>query len=262
MRWLLALAITLWPSAPFATDATDWRPLTSPGPEWNRVPAAGIYYGDITVAYPAVAKLLIGHAGGTGLCTGTLIAPTVVLTAAHCIREDIMGVNAVFFDGVQDTGYKAVGYAINPDYTPAQWPRADVALLALEHPVAGIAPVPVAVAPPAPRSRGIIVGFGEDTSKQVGVKRTGAVRLRRCPRRPFPLAGIEAGGLDQSLCWRPRGRHADTCYGDSGGPLIVDGMLAGVTSGGYPRCHGRVSWDTNVALFRGWIEAQVAGSSQ
>jgi hypothetical protein len=37
--------------------------------------------------------------------------------------------------------------------------------------------------------------------------------------------------------------------------LLVDGAVAGVTSGGYPHCHGRLSWNTNVALFRDWINA-------
>jgi len=48
---------------------------------------------------------------------------------------------------------------------------------------------------------------------------------------------------------------SDTCSGDSGGPLIVNGAVAGVTSGGIGTtgCPGQLSFDTNVARYRAWI---------
>ncbi len=66
----------------------------------------------------------------------------------------------------------------------------------------------------------------------------------------------EAGPGKKSLCWRPGRRGSDTCSGDSGGPLLVDGAVAGVTSGGIgtQSCPSVLSYDTNVVRYRGWIE--------
>ncbi|KAJ8664629.1 hypothetical protein QAD02_006291 [Eretmocerus hayati] len=52
------------------------------------------------------------------------------------------------------------------------------------------------------------------------------------------------------------------CFKDSGGPLIVDGILVGVLSGG-KRCEtypGYPSLWTNVALFRDWIDSKMRDS--
>src|SRR5262249_60344054 len=44
-----------------------------------------IFNGIPTADYPALAGLTIQFTGSLGLCSGTLIAPTVVLTAAHSL---------------------------------------------------------------------------------------------------------------------------------------------------------------------------------
>lgn len=216
---------------------------------------ARIYNGVETGDYPAVAKLRIYYPPyGLAWCTGTLIAPSIILTAAHCLYDGPDRVVAVMLpDGATEIAYEGARYTIHPDYVPDRVAVADIAVLALAHPVAEVAPMSIDVVGPAPRSIGFIVGFGSDETGSYGFKRKGRVRLRRCPRRAFGAIPLAAGQLAWSLCWRPRPHRQDTCYGDSGGPLVVDGVVSGVTSGGYPKCNGRFSWDTNVALYSAWI---------
>jgi len=253
MRLLLVLVTTLG-----SAHAADWHMLPDPAsravpqaqasPESTAVPQ--IINGVPTTEYPAVAAVDILKPTGEFLCTGTLVSPSVVLTAAHCVDNDPVAIDVVFFpNSSTETHYAGVAYAIHPEY---RFPAADLAMLLLEAPVVGITPVPVAGRTPRPRTVGTIVGYGADETGNVGVKEMGTVRLKRCPRR-VPALGLQRGDLARALCWRSRPSEQNTCHGDSGGPLLIDGELAGVTSGGEPNCSGFLSWDTRVVSFRPWI---------
>jgi hypothetical protein len=203
-----------------------------------------------TVAFPAVVFLDIWNAEGEFICSGTLVSPSTILTAGHCVAEvPPISISAVFLpDGETAIPYDVVAYALEPDYNP---PVADLAMLLLEAPVVGVTPVPLATRRSRPGTVGTIVGYGTDGRGNLGVKEMGTVRLSRCPKRP--TLGLPAGALSWSVCWRRRSWQQDTCQGDSGGPLLIGGSLAGVTSAGDAYCAGILSWDTSVAPFVPWI---------
>jgi hypothetical protein len=238
-----------------------WEALEAPDESGARRTSVGapIYNGTPTQAFPAVVGVVVINQGGTtGLCSGTLVTPAVVLTAGHCLAFGIRGAEVVIFpDGVTEIDRRAVAYAIHPRFNLSIVAFADVGLLVLESPVAEVAPLPLVMAAPRRRVRGTIVGFGDDGPSGAGLKRMGTVRLTRCPRA-VPKVGIFPGQLSTSLCWRPRRRGQDTCHGDSGGPLLINGAVAGVTSGGFPGCPGRLSWDTSVAAVRSWLDQKIA----
>ena len=243
--WLLALAL----AAP-AVPAHAWTPLAP-----LELPREARILNGTPSQYPAVAGLVVAIAdGSTGLCSATLVTSSVLLTAAHCVVDTVGAVAGFFPDGATEVDVPAVAAVWHPSYQ--RTPLYDIALVQLAHPIDGIAPLPIAVQPPGPRTRGTIVGFGQDPSGRSSLGQQGTVRLKRCPR-VFRRAGIQRGYLDGSLCWRPKKKGQDTCKGDSGGPLLVGGAVAGVTSGGFPDCPGKLSWDTNVALYADWITSQL-----
>jgi len=225
--------------------------------------SARIYNGIETSAFPAVVAVGVENRDGSGgLCSGTLIAPTVVLTAGHCLSLDpIAALVAIFPDGGDEVDIDAASWEVHPGFDIDRVAVADVAVVVLARPVTDVVPLPLVSSAPRPRSRADIVGFGDKNAMSgVGIKRVGRVRLTRCPHA-VRAVGIQPGQLDGSLCWRPRRRGTDTCHGDSGGPLLVDGAVAGVTSGGFPDCPGRLSWDTSVAAVRGWIDGVLANAA-
>jgi V8-like Glu-specific endopeptidase len=203
-----------------------------------------------TSDYPAVAGLTIWNPTDVALCTGTLVSPSVMLTAAHCVAEGPLAIDAVFFPTpTTRSSYAVIAYEIHPEFN---FPEADLAVLLLEAPVVDVTPISLVGQTPRPRTQGTIVGYGKDETGRVGLKEMGTVRLKRCPRR-VPALGLWRGALTRAICWRSRPSQQDTCHGDSGGPFLIGNTLAGVTSGGDPHCSGTLSWDTNVVPFLPWI---------
>jgi secreted trypsin-like serine protease len=250
-RRVLLLALTL-AARPLAVRAQELAWAL----ERSRLTAVvgNIYYGTPTAAFPAVVGLKVINRDSTVICSGTLIAPTAVLTAGHCLAFDPVAATAVVFpDGLTGVSYTAAAFVRHPRFSLARAAVADIAIVILASPVADVAPMPLVARSPRPGATGTIVGFGEDGRGRVGLKEFGTVRLRRCPR----VVRVQNGKvrLVKSLCWHPGDLVNDTCSGDSGGPLIVNGRVAGVTSGGIgtEECPSLLSFDTNVARYRTWI---------
>lgn len=240
--------------------------------------------GGFTVDYPAVGAILTTSADDVLQvgCTGTLIAPNLVLTAAHCtvILADI---KAVYFPhaGVFELARAPI---VHDDFTPTLrlLPDADLAILVLAGPVTGIRPAKINDS----RSvidgiEGRIVGYGarkyyaDQSSPAAGavlgradVLAASGLKIR-ARIRTSPCAGENTS---RAICWlfkdtRKSGQEAfgTTCKGDSGGPLFVaigsESILYGVTSGGdlqKPCASGSHAFDVNVEKFAPWIKKHIA----
>lgn len=199
------------------------------------------------------------------LCTGTLIAPDVVLTAGHCVDAGPFEIVLGTVDYASPAGQvlavkQAIAY---PDWQHTY----DVGVLVLEHP-AGARPRAIASACTVRAkvrrgATGHVVGFGLTTAAGTGdntklheadlaITDASCSRDAGCNPRVAPGGELAAGG-----------NGVDACFGDSGGPLYVEAgagpSLVGVVSrgGGTPGepCGGDGVYERADKVVA-WIEQQ------
>jgi MYXO-CTERM domain-containing protein len=224
--------------------------------------SAPIVNGTEDHADPAVVLISWTDQSGSWICSGTLIAPTVVLTARHCVRDEEGDLTPVpqgahkisFHSGYADDPHSLVattGYATLPG--PANDFGNDIAVIFLAEPApATIKPVPISVYPGAlflnqPLR---LIGYGDTgvgDATSAGVKRTGMTTINN----------LETQHVGHAL--NPSG----TCQGDSGGAQVVKlgdvEAVAGVTSNGTSGClaeHDAVRVDSHIDFLKQYVDVQ------
>jgi len=188
------------------------------------LPAAAITYGQPDgKLHPEVGALVGQFSSGTyPYCSGTLIAPNVFLTAAHCD----LGSSRVFvtFDAAFSSKSKLLAgtYYADPLYNQAQSDPHDIAVVVLDSPVKNIVPARL----PAAGSLASLtvgapftsVGYGG----QEAVNQPGGPVIAYLDTREYSSGSLSAINpawlrLSQNIHTGDGG----TCYGDSGGPNFV-----------------------------------------
>jgi len=194
--------------------------------------------------HPEVGALVGQFSSGTyPYCSGTLIAPNVFLTAAHCD----LGTTRVFvtFDGKFSSKSKLLSgtYYADPLYNQAQDDPHDIAVVVLDSAVKGLTPARL----PAAGSLGSLsvnapftaVGYGG----QEPVNQPGGPVIAYLDTREYVTSSLNAINpawlrLSQNIHTGDGG----TCYGDSGGPNFLGAsrtetnIVAGTTITGDSLC--------------------------
>lgn len=216
--------------------------------------------------YPAVGALWLGFGVG---CTGTLIRPDVVLTAAHCLDPAFIGdeIPGFTLDGDPNAGVPVVVpgratarhelFQLDVELQPGPQQFYDVGLVFLAQPITTVEPMTMATpaeaaAALAPGLAIELVGYGitDEQTGAAGIK-TSAVA---------DLVTFSDSELQISTPGQPQ-----NCNGDSGGPGIADlgagPRLVGIVSRSadvQPGCAAG-GIDTRVDYYLGWIEDRVDG---
>jgi len=277
------------------TAGADEVRLSAPkGPDLTPI----INGSDATVdEYPMTGGLVaegkIGSLGGMAfLCSSTLIAPDVVLTAGHCVDiESMIGIelDELKFHYIRDFDLTRFSfgssasvpsdagtgedYVVHPEYVGAQGvrtglsPNHDIALVFLDevvdHPFAYL-PTPDEVEQIIVGLDVAIVGWGQQTSDQNPPP--GTVQLKQQADSFIAEIGTTEFKVGEE---KEDGRK---CHGDSGGPTFAwvetdaleDMRVIGVTSHAYDMtdCRETGGVDTRVSAYLDWIDEEMRSRCQ
>ncbi|HOX47464.1 MAG TPA: trypsin-like serine protease [Myxococcota bacterium] len=225
-----------------------------------------IFYGTTDNVASHTAVVAITNGSGTGYyCSGTLIAPDVVLTAAHCLQGETAAGTDIFFgaNAYQPAGgqYRSVS-DLEPHPQYDGWLN-DIALIRMSSAApAGIAPIlalPEALGLTSADNNTTTVdfsGFGLTENDTDGVKLhvDGTIALVCAGPADCTYSGNDVVAM--SFAYSQAGSIGGPCSGDSGGPAFVvrDGVeyVAGVTSYGDQQCTD-YGVSTTVSAFEAFI---------
>lgn len=207
------------------------------------------------------------------LCSGAVIAPALVLTAAHCVTEQASYRVTAVSRAFKPQRIRVSAVAIHPSFVPGTTPRTqpgvDLAVLRLE------TPLNADFLPLDPGLAGRIDIGDEVTIAGFGVLAEGNKRTARTLRQANLVSLGPLRVANRVLVVVDRNRLAETtgagaCRGDSGGPILAatqdSYLLYGIVSWSSgalrtrnPSACGGLTAVTPVAEHLEWIRIAVRG---
>lgn len=194
-----------------------------------------IVLGDEVGDGPTRSTVGVHGSVGDPTCTGVYIAPTVVLTAAHCGNPAYVSVGNVVRSNIL--------YVPHPQFNPEGLVN-DLALVFLD----GELPSDIAKLATARTGEAMIQGYGYNECGIHGILREATVNV-----------------IDTNIGAKLlTGPGSDACFGDSGGPMYQGSNVVAIVTSGLPgpkasemdAC-GPGGYYTQVANYANWLNSEV-----
>ena len=201
--------------------------------------------------HPYVGLMVAQQADGTPLwrCSGTLISPTVFLTAGHCTESPAAHVE-IWFDADVQSGVPANGYPYDgqvggttythPQYNPDAFYLYDLGVVVLDKPVDmdQYGALPALNVLDGMKKKDVTftaVGYGLQKSfPDAASWKDQAYKVRMVAYPKLIQINVPGATGDFSLVLSNNANTGGTCFGDSGGPNFIgsSNVVGGVTSFG------------------------------
>jgi secreted trypsin-like serine protease len=238
VRLALAITAALLTAPLFAPTAASAAPPPDPDPGFTPM----IIDGQLATSAPWAARLF---RDGQQFCTATIIAPTFILTAKHCVDAPVPYTFRIGSLDQTSGGTLATGTAISSH------PVADIAVVRLDRSVAATYAPLGTTSDVAVRQTAQIYGWGATCTNQPEINCQSQF-LKVADVRVQTLNGRDAFG---GIAIGARRIDGIAAGGDSGGPMFSGGRQVGVAS---TSDRDRRTFYTNVTRYRSFIRS-VAG---
>jgi hypothetical protein len=210
------------PAAPSTTTPPPTVPSTSACSALGQAVSAStsiVNGAECSTANSSIVLLNVKDPAGqqAGTCSGTVIAPRAVLTAAHCLQGQVGSINVFLGSGPQQV---STSFAVHPSWQPSASTQYDVAVITMPADI-GRPAVPLLLSRDAHVGEtAILTGWGKDATGNLATLRAGSATITAITAFTLQTTYTTTAG--------------SVCQGDSGGPILLQESgtwsIAGVIS--------------------------------